>query len=105
MPTVAASPPPSSLSTAPTSPLDPKEEEERDRLLKEQARQCLEQGGCPPCYPADPSFLVYNPPAQYRGIISYWETLVSSEAGLLCAQWKDWRTFRAFQKQNRQHYA
>lgn len=104
---VATSLPPlprSSPSTAPTTPPDPEEEMERDHLLEEQACKRLEQDGCPPCYPADPSFLVRDPMEQNREIISYWKDFLSSEGGVLCAQWKDWRRFRRFQERNRQHY-
>ena len=78
---------------------------ERDRLLEEQARKRLEQDGCPPCYPAGPSFLVGDPTEQYKKIISYWKAFPSSEGGELCAQWKDWQKFRCFQERNRLHYA
>ncbi|KAL8765117.1 MAG: hypothetical protein Q9209_007700 [Squamulea sp. 1 TL-2023] len=99
------SPSPSSPSTVPTSPPDLEAETERDRLLEVQARNRLELDGCPPCYPANPSFLVQDPPKSHSGIISYWEAFPSSEGGVLHAQWEDWQKFRNFQQRTRQHYA
>ncbi|KAI9680580.1 MAG: hypothetical protein M1817_004020 [Caeruleum heppii] len=104
-PTMLPSLPRSSPSTAPTSPPDLEEERQRDRLLEGQARKRLEQDGCPPCYPASPSFPAPDPPEPDSRIMSHWKTFPFSEGGVLCAQWKDWQIFRRFQERNRQHYA
>ena len=76
----------------------------RRQLLEEQARNLLEQDGCPPCYPPDPAFSVRNPPEEYRGIISYWDSNPFSDGGALHAQRRDWDNFRRFQETNRRYY-
>ncbi|KAL9117190.1 MAG: hypothetical protein Q9187_006277 [Circinaria calcarea] len=92
-------------STAPTTPPpDLEADKEEHRLLEEQARKDLEEDGCPPCYPADPAFLMEDPSAQYKEIILYWESLPMTAGAVLCAQLKDRKVFRRFQERNRRYY-
>lgn len=77
---------------------------ERDRFLETQARQQLEQDGCPLYYPAGSLFPVQYPPDQYKKIISYWVDHPRTEGGVFCAQWDDWQRFRSFQERNRHYY-
>ncbi|KAI4226693.1 MAG: hypothetical protein LQ349_006834 [Xanthoria aureola] len=104
---ISSSPPPlspSSSSTTSTTAPNPGKEMERDRFLETQARQQLEQDGCPLYYPAGSLFPVQYPPDQYKKIISYWVDHPRTEGGVFCAQWDDWQRFRSFQERNRHYY-
>ena len=103
----ARSAPPSPSSTAPTTtpPPDLEAEAKLWHEMEDEARNLLEQDGCPPCYPPDPSFSVQNPPEEYRGITSYWDWFAPTGGGALHAQWEDWCKFRNFQERNRRYYA
>lgn len=96
-----------SWSTGQTTP-PPDIEEERKvwHQMEDEARNLLEQDGCPPCYPPDPSYSVQNPLEEYREIISYWEgSFAPNGGGALNHQWVDWCKFHKFQEMNRRHYA
>lgn len=106
-PSFQSTAPPSSPSTAPT-PTPPPDLEARAKLwheMEDKAHNLMEQDGCPPCHPPDPSFSVQNPPEEYRGMISYWDWFASTEGGALHAQWEDWCKFRSLQERNRRYYA
>ncbi|KAL8917666.1 MAG: hypothetical protein Q9172_005747 [Xanthocarpia lactea] len=94
----------SSSSTSTTPPPDYEAIKEEYRSLEQEARENLKADGCPPCLPDDPSFLVHDAPVQYKGIISYWKAFPANHGGVLCAQWKDRKSFRDYQERNRKHY-
>lgn len=97
-------PPSLPSSWSPTPPPDLEAEAKRIDLLEEESRNLLEQDGCPPCYPSDPSFSMRNPSEEYKGIISYWLDSSSSRCPLN-GQWEDWCQFRRYQEKNRRYYA
>ena len=73
-------------------------------MLEAQARQDLENDGCPPCYPPSLDVPVRNPPDEYRQIIEYWQSFSSTDDVVLCAQRSDWRIFRQSQRHLRHRY-
>ncbi|KAL8682628.1 MAG: hypothetical protein Q9186_001315 [Xanthomendoza sp. 1 TL-2023] len=87
-----------------TPPPDEEEDEEECRVLETQARQDLENDGCPPCYPPSLDVPVRNPPEEYRQIIEYWQSFSSTDDAVLCAQRSDWRKFRQAQRRLRHRY-
>ncbi|KAI9783321.1 MAG: hypothetical protein M1816_001419 [Peltula sp. TS41687] len=74
-------------------PMDEEEEIQESRVFEAKARKKLENEGCPPCYPANLEVPLQNPPEEYRGIISYWESLSAFGIGVLCRQASDWEQF------------
>ena len=79
-----------------TPPLD-EEDDEESRLLESQARNDLENDGCPACYPPYLDVPVRDPPEELRPITEFWRSLSSTGDVILCAQRSDWRKFRASQ--------
>lgn len=73
--------------------------------MDEQARKALQDDGCPPCYPTGLCPPLLNIPDQYKPIISFWNSLLSTGLVVLRAQLSDWEEFRSFQKRIRQYYA
>ena len=87
-----------------TPPLDEEEENEESRVLEAQAREELENEGCPPCYPLDLDIPLRNPPEKYQAIIGYWKSFPGTYEVVLCAQRTNWRKFRAYQLRTRDRY-
>lgn len=87
-----------------TPPPDPEEDAEECRILEAQARQDLENDGCPPCYPPELDVPVRDPPEELRQIIEYWRSRTSGDDVVLCAQRSDWRRFREWQQRVRLRY-
>jgi hypothetical protein len=87
-----------------TPPLDQEEENKESRMLEAQAREELENDGCPPCYPPNLNIPLQNPPEQYQAIICYWKSFPGTDDVVLCAQLSDWRKFRTLQGRDRARY-
>ncbi|KAL8808693.1 MAG: hypothetical protein Q9200_004108 [Gallowayella weberi] len=87
-----------------TPPPDKEEDDEEARVLEAQARQDLENDGCPPCYPPHLHVPIQDPPEEYRRIIEYWESFSSTENVVLCAQRSDWQEFRQAQQRLRHRH-
>jgi hypothetical protein len=82
--------------------LDEQEENEDSRRREAQARQELEDDGCPPCYPPDVDIpLLRNLPEECQALVGYWQSFPGTGDVPLCAQLIAWRKFRAFQQQTR----
>lgn len=74
------------------------------RAFEAQARQDLENEGCPPCYPPEVDVPLQNPPEKYQAIIEYWKSFAGTAEMALRPQLSNWRAFRAFQLKTRRYY-
>lgn len=84
-----------------TPPLDQEEEDEDSRIREAQARQELENEGCPACYPPDLDVPLRHVPEEYQPIVGYWKSFPGTGDVPLCAQRSDWQRFRVFQRMAR----
>lgn len=81
--------------------MDEEEENEDSRVREAQARQELENDGCPPCYPPYLDIPLRNLPEECQAIVEYWQSFPGTGDVPLCAQNTEWRKFRAFQSRVR----
>ncbi|OAA57008.1 hypothetical protein SPI_07389 [Niveomyces insectorum RCEF 264] len=87
-----------------TPPIDQEEEDEESRALEAQARQELENDGCPTCYPPNLIVPLQNVPEEHQPIVDYWKSFPGTGDVVLCAQRLDWQRFRAFQRKARRGF-
>jgi hypothetical protein len=87
-----------------TPPVDDEEDLEESLSIEEKARADLEHNGCPPCYPANVKFPLFDVPSDFKEIVSYWQSVVGIDGLVLKAQLDDWQKFLAARAAKRSYY-